>query len=353
MMNEEWPLPGDPNGSVGWRHHLVPRFYLEGWSSRQRQIVMVTKPDWERTPPTDITNAGTERDFYTAVDKDGDFSGHIDHALQYVEDEASDALRRLLNPVFGVFPPPPDDKHAVATFMAFQYVRGRKSRKSVELHADFLARFEFAGMDETAIRERLRRNGVEPTPDVVRESLEFVENLDEYTIVPDPNEHLRMMGSHAWEIYKVLLRRHWYLAKFADPLLLTCDEPVALYKANPSKFSGYGFLNADEVWLPLTPRHLLVLASERRLPEGSVIDADPSTAETVNRVLVHNAYKYVFLHPDYDVLPADLPSDGPLYQVHAPGLAFADRYNAPLGDRQTGRRRGVKRKNADRQAKQR
>jgi hypothetical protein len=148
-----------------------------------------------------------------------------------------------------------------------------------------------------------------------------------------------MIGPFAWKIYAMLLRRYWYLAKYPEAALLTCDEPVALYTANPNPYRGYGFLNADEVWIPLTPCHLLILCARPVLPEGTIIETDMTTAETVNNVLVYNAYKYVFLHPDFDVLPSQLPADGPLFQVHAPGLKFADRYNRPLGDRRIQRRR--------------
>src|SRR2546430_11171448 len=39
----EWPLPGDPDASVGARHHRVPRFYLERFANERMQIATVDR----------------------------------------------------------------------------------------------------------------------------------------------------------------------------------------------------------------------------------------------------------------------------------------------------------------------
>ncbi|MEH1128389.1 DUF4238 domain-containing protein [Micromonospora sp. CPCC 206061] len=336
---EEWPFPGDPNVGVGSRHHIVPRFYLERWANTARQIEVVEKPGGDRRR-VNIKEAGAEKDFYTFIDLKGGFSGYLEQLLSHIEGRASSAISNIVHPTFGIFPPPPDDKHALATLLAFQAVRGKRTRKSIELQADLLTRLQLSGIDETQIVQRMRQQGEEPTEDRVREAAEFVQNLDEYRFVPDPNDHLRIMGEASFRIYKMLMRRHWYLAEFSGPLLLTCDEPVVRYTSRPNPLRGIGFLNAEEIWFPLSPRLLLILCLDVQ-PLPPKFPASIETAVTANQMLAHNAYQYIYLHPNHDVLP-EIPPDEAVFKVTAAGFPMLERYNEPPYDKRTQRRRKQK-----------
>ena len=59
-----WPFSSDQNQYVGSRHHIVPRFYLEGWTNADEKLVVVEKPGGRRYP-TGPKTAGAETDFYT------------------------------------------------------------------------------------------------------------------------------------------------------------------------------------------------------------------------------------------------------------------------------------------------
>lgn len=333
----QWPFTGDPNSAVGSRHHIVPRFYLERWADPSGHLLVVEKPGGKRVKAS-IKDAGTEKDFYTYLDRDGRPAGHLEQLLSQIEGKASTAIAHMLHPNFAVFPPSPDEKHDLAIFLAFQAARGRRTRKSIELQADMLARLNLSGLDRPGIAERMSFGQEELSEDRIHEAEEFIANLDEYVFVPDPNEHLGMLGNLAYEIYKRLMRRHWYLCEYNQPVLLTCDEPVALYMSTHDPLRGVGFLNADEVWFPLSPKALLILALNPE-PVPSRFEAPSSTSSTVNRLLVENAYQYAFLHPNHDMLPEELPPDRPIFQVSTRASPVLERYNKPPDTKRTERRR--------------
>jgi len=71
---------------------------------------------------------------------------------------------------------------------------------------------------------------------------------------------------------------------------------------------------ADEVWMPLSPRLLLVLTPHDVGPER-VIQGTAETAATVNYRLAQEAYENVYMHPHHDVLPSKMPAFAPLFAV--------------------------------------
>jgi hypothetical protein len=340
---EEWPLPGDPNHFVGARHHTVPRFYLEYWADADGRIDVAEKPGGRRYTTVPKT-ASAETDFYTYIDRDGNPAGRMEQVLGVIEAGASGAIGRITHPLFGQFPPPPDDKQEIATLIAFQKVRGKRRRREIETHADLYMKLQLSGLDSDGFKRLLEDRRGHASPEEVAELEDLVANLDEYEFVPDPNDHVRMMGGLAYEIFKRLMRRHWYLCVFDEPVLITCDEPVMLYKRNPSPLRGYGVLDADEVWFPLNPSMLLVLTLEPQ-PIPARFAAPAKHAQTVNAYAAHHAYQNIFLHPQQPAVDAELLADTPLFQVTAPAeVTLPDGYNKPLKNRTTARRRKPKRK---------
>jgi hypothetical protein len=340
---DEWPFPGDPNHFVGARHHTVPRFYLEYWTNHGGYIDVVEKPGGRRYRTVPKT-ASAETDFYTYIDLDGNLSGHMEQVLGVIEAGASAAIGRITHPLFGRFPPPPDDKQEIATLIAFQKVRGKRRRREIETQADFYMKLQYSGLDSDAIKRLLENQLGHASPEHVTEMEGFVANLDEYEFVPDPNDHVRMMGKLAEQIFRRLMRRHWYLGVFEEPVLITSDEPVMLHKTNPSPIRGHGLLDADEVWFPLNPSTLLILTLEPQ-PVPARFPAPISTAGTVNTYAAHNAYQHLFLHPAQPDIDAELLTDTPLFEVTAPEhVVLPDGANKPLKNRTTARRRKPKRK---------
>lgn len=335
---DEWPLRGNPDEQVGARHHIVPRFQLEMWSDAAKEILVVQKTSGKRFK-TDITNAGTERDFYTYIGTDGSLHGHAEQMLGNIEDQASLVIKNALGP-FRVFPPQQENRTALATLIAFQMTRGRKARRRFELQADLMATLQLTGSTPEQLLKSLAAKGVEVAPGDLHEVREFIENIGSYEFSIDPNMHIGSMGQIALAALPLLMEMRWYLFDYGLPSLLTCDEPVAFYMHDPRPTASLGLATADELWYPISPRHLLVLTPHDVGAEG-ILRGDPATLATVNYRLAGNAYEHIFMHPDHDVLPTQMPPEMPLFHVAGGGLKpeVLARYNKPPSNRKTERRR--------------
>ncbi|MEV6526001.1 DUF4238 domain-containing protein [Longispora sp. NPDC051575] len=333
---EEWPLAGDPDDKVGSRHHIVPKFYLERWADARHKIVVVQKSSGKRHQ-TAAKDAGAERDFYTHVAHDGEFHAHTEQLLGKIEDGAAPVIGNILS-AFQVFPPLGGDREQLAMLIAFQMTRGKRVRRSMELQADLITRLQLSMLRPEHHEAYVADKEGVGRPEDVEALRGLIDDLDNYEFGTDPNEHIVLLSKHAVTIFPYLMGLSWYLVDYGGPVLLTCDEPVVLYQHNPSPHGGVGLMTADEIWFPLSPRYLLVLTPIAVGPERVLSDS-PENAAMVNNRLVHNAYELVYLHPDHDMLPAQMPPASPLFLVSGgPRPDIFDRYNQPLTDRRTARR---------------
>jgi hypothetical protein len=340
--DRQWPLAGDPDASVGARHHRVPKFYLERFANERLQITAVDRRTGARRTAA-IKETAAEKDFYTAINTDGEKDGKTEHLLSHIEGNAARAIRNILVPAFRLFPPQPQDRADLCLFLAFQKVRGKQARKMTELLGDLWARVQFPpNMSRGEAAAWLNDNGQEATQDSIEEVVKFSARMDDFEFVPDPNEHLRVMGSLALRISELLLTRPWYVAVYDTPTLLTSDEPVALHFRDANRPPGHnrGIAYADEIWFPLDPRRLLILGRpDDPLPE-QYLRRPIETAQTINLAIAAGAYEYIYMHPNQDHLKdIRLPEAGPILQIHAALPFDLSRYNRPITDTRTQRRR--------------
>lgn len=338
----EWPLPGDPDACVGARHHRVPRFYLERFANERMQIATVDRRTRARRTAA-IRETAAEKDFYTAINTEGAKDGKTEHLLSHIEGNAARAIKNILNPVFPLFPPRPQDRADLCLFLAFQKVRGKLTRKRIEMLGDLWAHLQIpAGMTTGQARAQLQASEQEATPESVQEIVELGASMEDFEFVPDPNAHLGVMGGVALRISELLLPRPWWIAEYDSPALLTSDEPVALHFRDRSRPPGYdrGIAHADEIWFPLDPRRLLILGSPGdQLPEQRLRPA-ARTAATVNRTIAACAYEHVYMHPAQDHLKGvRLPRPGPVLQVSGDLSVDLGPYNKPVASTRTQRRR--------------
>lgn len=186
--------------SVGARHHHEPRFYLERFANDRQQIATVDRRTGARRT-TAIRDTATEKDFYTAVSADGEKDGKSEHLLTHIEDNAARAIRHIVNPVFPLFPPQPQDRADLCLFLAFQKVRGKQTRKRIERLGDLWAHLRVPGdMTPEQAATWLQANDQEPTPETVKELVELSASMGALEFIPDPNAHLSVMGDIALQI---------------------------------------------------------------------------------------------------------------------------------------------------------
>jgi hypothetical protein len=111
------------------------------------------------------------------------------------------------------------------------------------------------------------------------------------------------------------------IVEWEEPCLVTCDEPVLLlpWPDTPQGF-GVGIRTAMEVWMPLDPRRLLVLAHERvGGPEEVVSGEDVSDLiETINMSTIANSYECAFMTPGTNFPGSSyVPGEQPIMSISA------------------------------------
>jgi hypothetical protein len=121
------------------RHHLVPRFYLEGWKIRGRGLAAIRRSTGEvlsRSPKS----VAVETDSY-AIDVPNDGTNYVvEKMLSAVESEAANALRNML----ATWPPSQRDRESWSLLMALQVTRGRGFRDSASDAFAYLLKAQIA-----------------------------------------------------------------------------------------------------------------------------------------------------------------------------------------------------------------
>lgn len=302
QLAQRWYESIDLRSQVGTRHHIVPRTILRRFANSAGQIRLRDRI----TSKVRIVSVGdvAVKDFYTFIDLDMAPNGAMEVWLSEVEAEFARVIRPYLSTsAFGVARPPAGiDRFALDTFVAVQALRGMRTRRAMELVADY-------GMK------------------LVNQDKISAEEIQQIEIVPHQNEHIEFMHRASETLADHLSHRPVSVATLDAPLLIIGDEPVVLTPRDGapkgdlrdrlriegehvapenlvqiSNSHGVGFHDADEVILPLSPCHALVYG-----PAGARLDsmswsveggAAVKVAHEVNRLQAKNAFGWVATHPD-------------------------------------------------------
>ena len=244
------------------------------------------------------------KDFYTFVDLDMAPNGAMKVWLSEVEAEFARVTRPYLSTSAFGLPRSPSgaDRFALDTFVAVQVLRGMRTRRAMELVADY-------GMK------------------LVNQDKISAEEIQQIEIVPHQNEHIQFMQRASETLADHLSHRPVSVATLDAPLLIIGDEPVVLTPRDDapkgdlrsrvridgervapenlvliSNGRDVGFHDADEVILPLSPRHALVYGEVGSRWDSMVWNVEGGAAKKiaheVNRLQAKNAFGWVATHPE-------------------------------------------------------
>jgi hypothetical protein len=274
--------------------------------------------DQKKRFPTDIRNACVQTDYY-AVETGNGRTQEVEKLLSGIESDAATAIERMLS---GKFPPSPEDRAAVAMFIGFQCLRGDEAREGYEQITDTLAKMMLANTTRQGLIESFRkREGRDPTDEEITAEKRLVSNLDGVVIKPHQNASIKTMLEIAPEIAEYMTQRGWLLVDHGEPCLLTSDTPVVKWSkpTGPGAHWGRGWATADEIQMPLSPRHSLVLARNEEI-EDSVFELGrkrgPALGAEMNKLVAYSARRWIFHHPGMDPLRGiTLPPNGPIFTI--------------------------------------
>ncbi len=337
---QRWFETSDPAAYVGSRHHTVPAFCLRHFAADGKRLQVWRRAIGEielgSVDDLSITN------FYTVLNTDGQFDGRMERLLGMVEKEAAKVIKLLLLTALRRPGPLTDDqRRAICQLVAFQMVRGPRKRREIELLADY----GWKMLDSGHLTER---------------------DLREVTVVPHPNEHIRLMGPVSYAIWRSLMRRPVQLIRLDAPLLVISDEPVIvdtdehvqhrpecsltqgqLRRRQQRNAKGSPFRQALHVWptqpagvevaeavaMPLSPKVLLVFGGIGEHLQADVIltgDEAIQLADGVNTALTGQAYVWIAANPDHPTFAGwTFPPPSPLLGVCDGGSTMSKQLRSP------------------------
>ncbi|TYC95862.1 DUF4238 domain-containing protein [Arthrobacter echini] len=309
------------------RHHTVPNFYLKGFATTGAEptIGTVGLKDGRRFRSA-TSNATVWRNFYSIV---GHPAGEdvFEQALSEIEGKAAGVIRQVAE---GVWPLPTEEREILATFIAFQFLRGPDTRASLSQMESGLARVMFTAMGKEGLTREFERMGKEVDEETLDKLLVQAADPDGLKMQTTPLGHIVQILELVPSILPFIIGRPWLLYRFERKTLLTCDTPVSLIR-NPNFAEiemGVGVFTAWGITVPLTRNIGLLLsdptptfegitdeAEKRAVAESNatgVSDAEipPTTAmaKLFNSHTIANTRQWLFHHPDdVGLVPDELP----------------------------------------------
>ena len=285
------------------RHHTVPRFFLSRFAAADGRVRVVDRDDPSKFFETGVEGALAQRHFYTVDTEQGPDTGVEEDLLaKHVEANGARALRRVVDE--GVFPPMPGLRQALSIFFAFQFVRGPGMRDALlEQYDRFGKALTSRATPETVRKFFKQDDGSVPTDEEVQELLRDLHDTETYRIVPSDEASHHLLTVLPWVIDLVphFERRGWQLMSFADPVLITGDEPIGLVgRSTRPGNRALGVGTASQIVIPVDPTHALILVSGDN--EERALTGTPRMARIINNNIGYGCHRFIVHRPGTDPL---------------------------------------------------
>ena len=219
--------------------------------------------------------------FYDFRAEDGEVSKDVERFLaQVVEGPASSALAAI---DASGRPPAPgsDERHAIASFIAFQMVRTPERRAEMMLAESVAVFLDGRQLTDDLMAEYLElvHLGFKPSTREARAAAMWVGYQLNHLDPGTTEMTIRIMYDTATTLTPTLSDMHWSLAVDRKERLITADQPVLIWKRPSPRdaYLGVGIQSADEIRVPLDPSKQLVLRHRSR-PEVIRLSSDDVAA---------------------------------------------------------------------------
>ena len=274
---------------------------------------MISRDQTIRTKPMRTDKVCRELDFYS-ITIDNSRSLAVEHFLdEAIESPCRAAFDDVLS---GNFPPRPEARRAIATFVAFQALRGYEPRAALGQIVEYISKVVQHRIND--LREaRPTFNPVTPASDKPRPGLASATSWSGLSAEEIQTDSIMAMMGMAPRLAHMVSARRWFIFDHAEPCLITSDTPVVRMSL-PQQMNSYGvsFANADILALPISSQRSLMMiyetpAAERLIQLGGI--SGPELAQSLNLQVAANSFRWFFHHPDIDPLkgvslPPRLPS---------------------------------------------
>lgn len=288
-------------------HHFVPQLLLRGFAGHRERLITFDRTT-SRTFPQPVGQAAAANDYNTVETPEGPSDLAEQLIANEIEGRASEGIRRLRD---GLWLERDVDHLAVATLMAFQYLRVPAQREMADQMATSLMKLQVAAGGPRAIREALEANGQACTDEEVDAIWQGMTAFDAWNLKLTSAHHVQS-SLEMLEVCAKALRFgfHWSVARWERRALLTSDHPVVLVRGEDhAAWSGVGLMTAGSILMAVDRHTALVLTNRGDLevrgagdaPDGAVLKGTFSMARGINAGAALQAGRFVFHHPDDDL----------------------------------------------------
>lgn len=285
------------------RHHYVPRFYLERFAD-QKKLVRAYDRTTGKAFSTSAKNLAAEGGF-------NDLSDALSFPPRLVEDilASSEGMAAIsMNEVVRTGAVSAGDREVIAMYMSLQLGRTRKARDGYDSAATWTAT-QHAQIDVAKALE----GSDDSLPASRSEVQQLLHQLMNGELIVGPRkDHLvgYAFQTGVWAYPLLIEGWNWLVVSLSKPGFVTTDHPIAMLGEPTPNYPlvGVGVESALEIWLPLDPRHALVLSRDSSLT-SPLFDLAPSHVRAINARLAAESARWVFFRPGTN--PIDTRSISP------------------------------------------
>jgi hypothetical protein len=250
-----------------------------------------------KSRPSKIESTGSQNNYYSIQNDEGEYVDLIDDWLTDVEGKAVVGYEMLLRGEV----PKGQVRMDFSTFVASQYAR---SPSTFRMYAEMTGQFvQLVAQVKMGTRERFEKfvdqfeAELGPLSISRDELFEFQNDPSRYKIIIDRKRSLQAL-TLSDRLQEIFFRRRWYVVIAESDFFITADSPV--YRdAEPREgpYGDGGFLNPDaHVTLPLSPTHLLLITGQKNLVSGDVALVPSSTVWSMNAARAIGADNFLYSH---------------------------------------------------------
>jgi hypothetical protein len=277
------------------RHHVVPEFYLKRFS-HEGEIELVARDDCRAVISTGVSAALAQKHFYSIDTNQGRDTIVEKMFASEIEGPAARAIARVIDqrkPTSF-----PGLRGAIATFLAFQFVRGPAARHAAVEFFKAGARKVTSMATPEIVQGVLARQGEPISLSDARDLLRFAQS-DDYRmeVSSEANVHLSVALKTALKLIPIFLQRSWTILDFPAPVLLTGDEPLALVGKSLSPGEALGATDAQEIVFPTDPGHALVLIRPDQKRRDARYSGTQRMADIINAHVAFNCHRFLIRYP--------------------------------------------------------
>jgi hypothetical protein len=280
-------------------HHYVPRFYLKGFTDKQRKLWVYEQAKALR--PSKPKDEAHRENYYVFTDR-GYPDDQVEKLLSKAESLVAPVICKLRNPQFRMTE---QQRNELYTFIAMTFVRVPAYRDFVDRQAAMLMSrltLEHA-RDAKRFRATLEKYEAETGDSVgdYEQLRQFILGGNYEVSQKSAGYNLKMAFESGLEISELLETDYEYDIWYAPQgsFFITCDNPVITIEpdGDGTAFVGTGFARKNtEVLFPLNQKACLRL---RRGARGEQLEIDERRSQQINDLVMGVAQRFLYAPGKY------------------------------------------------------